>query len=303
MWIGCLLIITVFWSVLLRGWFQLWVCLEAAIIFSSPLLLSHKSATSRERIIKYYLIQTIRGLLILVSFVAPLNTSIIILGALSLKLGLAPLFMWVPSIFSGQSYFSIFIISTFIKLPGFIILSHFWFKELWIVGVLRVVLGAIGGVVISRIKKLIAYSSINHSGWICLLGINNEGWGLYWVLYRVLTTIVLYSLHLINIKSTVQAFNYSKRRAYGLRVLFLSLAGFPPFLGFGLKLLVLSYLSIIRPGVVLILIITMGASLFYYIILFIYSWVQLNKRITLTNTTKLIVFCVSINLLGLCILY
>jgi NADH-ubiquinone oxidoreductase chain 2 len=130
-----------------------------------------------------------------------------------------------------------FFLITWQKLAPLIILSYFIRLNLLIFIIFSSILfGRLGGINQTSLRKLIAFSSINHLGWIIAGIINNENtWIIYFIFYSFLNFSIVYifdNFKLFNINQTFKMFHSNKFINTSLFILLLSLGGLPPFLGF-----------------------------------------------------------------------
>lgn len=151
-------------SISIVSWFRVWASIEIMILTIIPLMVSPSNSISNESAIKYFLVQVLRGLLYLSAVISLLDLEWVFVMALRFKLGLAPFHFWVPHVFSGFDYSLLWVVSRVIKLPGLLLIQHS--RGVVVVGLaaLRVIVGTIRGVYLTNFKKLLAYSSVNHSG-------------------------------------------------------------------------------------------------------------------------------------------
>lgn len=188
----------------------------------------------------------------------------LILSGLLFKLGAAPFHMWVPEVYEGaptsvSMFFAvvpkvvIFALLYRICQNVFFDLSEEWFFVLFLSSALSLTFGSLGGLSQRRIKRLLAFSAINHVGYmlIGLMACTKFGaiaMSLYVVIYA-LTSVLIWSI-LISLET--YKFNkkdYSVRYigdlkgfveinpmlAFILAMTLFSLAGIPPMGGFFAK--------------------------------------------------------------------
>lgn len=131
-------------------------------------------------------------------------------------------------------------------------------------------IGAIGGLNQNSLRKLLAFSSINHIGWIISAIIFNENlWLVYFLIYTFLNICVIimfnkYKIFYLNQIYTL--FMGSTVIKFSLLTSLLSLGGLPPFLGFIPKWLIIQSLIFIKLNFINIFIICISLiTLFYYL--------------------------------------
>lgn len=246
-----------------------------------PLILNRSSAGSTERGLKYFIIQIISGLVVLTIIVSDRASRILLELIIILKLGGFPFFIWVPHVYRGLSYYRLGLIGTLLKLPSLIIFRALASSVvIFLAGVSSILIGSITGVLLTRVKKLLAYSSVSQSGWLIILAFQTNEWGLYFIIYRLITIVALIWLNLNRFKRTYQIIRQSKSHISITIIILIRLAGFPPTLGFNLKIFSLSNIIVSYPGLVLLVIGRLVVRVYYYFSMFIHSWLLINKPVT-----------------------
>lgn len=223
---------------------------------------------------------------------------VFLVAGLAFKLGAAPFHMWVPDVYHGSPTAVTLILGAAPKLAAFAItlrllvdglhgLAADWQPMLMILAVLSLAVGNLTAIVQSNFKRMLAYSTISHTGFI-LLGLlsgvvegkpeaaaNAYGASLFYMLTYVLTTLASFGIILLLSRQGFECEQIddlkglnrrSPWRAAIILVLMFSLAGLPPMVGFAAKLVVLQ--AVIDAGhiglaVVAVLFSLIGA--FYYL--------------------------------------
>lgn len=210
------------------------------------------------------------------------------------KLALAPFHIWSPDVYESSLTSSTVFFTVLPKLSLFVLLIRI-FQIVYpcvlessknfivFIGLISVIVGSFAGLEVRKVKSLLAYSSIGHMGYILLASsiFTFEGYHTtisYLVVYTI-TSVCIWSIFLalkikkVNLKKT----NKDLSDFSGLNtsnpvlscvfaVVLLSLAGFPPLLGFYVKLKV--FFSLIHQAeyfVSSIAIFCSVISTFYYI--------------------------------------
>nr|WNO18575.1 NADH dehydrogenase subunit 2 [Neolepetopsis sp.] len=286
------------------NWMLIWVGLEINLIGFATLMICSGSKGCSEGGIKYFIIQSLGSVLVLISVILSewglwwqsilLNSwlmmsdsiinylkmvSFFIFGVgLLLKIGSFPFYSWVPQVVSMVDSWSLcFILLTWQKLaPLIIIVYTFSNFEALGVGFLLILVGALSGLVggicgmgETRISNLLAYSSIGHTGW--LIFSCSHGFGVflsYFFVYFFVSLIVFMILWKMGTTHMMSLFDLNKN-SFVFWVFFicvLSLGGLPPFLGFLGKWLVM--VESVKCGMWMEMsILLMGSlfSIFYYL--------------------------------------
>nr|QOJ45002.1 NADH dehydrogenase subunit 2 [Allobates paleovarzensis] len=269
-------------------WILAWVGLEINTLAIIPLMTKNPHPRSIEAATKYFLTQAAASTLIL--FASIFNawllgewainnlmnpvSMIFLLIAISTKLGLAPFHFWMPDVLQGLTLQTGWILSTWQKLaPMAIFLQLSQSLNLILImtiGLLSIMIGGWGGVNQNQIRKILAFSSIAHLGWmIAILKISPQLSILNFSLYIIMSSTLFYTFIIINSTNISQlATTWTKVPALTALSLLslLSLSGLPPLTGFMPKWLIAQ--EMIKQDLILIsfvmLMLTL-LSLFFYL--------------------------------------
>ena len=104
-----------------------------------------------------------------------LGLALILIG-LGFKVAVAPFQIWTPDVYEGAPTPVTALFSAGPKAAAFALLlrifatvpaaTHFWFWAFWVLAVLTMFAGNLGALVQTNVKRLLAYSSIAHAGYI-----------------------------------------------------------------------------------------------------------------------------------------
>nr|AHY24155.1 NADH dehydrogenase subunit 2 [Saurida undosquamis] len=245
-------------------WLLAWMGLELNTMAILPLMAQSHHPRAIEATTKYFLTQATAAAMILFASTTnawvlgewniqltshPLATTMVIL-ALSLKIGLAPMHFWLPEVLQGLDLTTGLILSTWQKLAPFALilqLSTINPKLLVFLGLTSTLVGGWGGLNQTQTRKILAYSSIAHLGWmILILKFTPHLTLLALLLYIIMTSSVFLTLKLNN-SMTINALATSWTKAPAISTIapltLLSLGGLPPLSGFMPKWLILQELT------------------------------------------------------------
>nr|AQU14904.1 NADH dehydrogenase subunit 2 [Pachydactylus maculatus] len=268
-------------------WLLAWLGLELNTLSILPMIISPQHPRATEATTKYFLIQTTAAALIL--FASTMNAwqtgtwdmtlsssttaNAILLAAILLKMGVAPAHLWYPDIIQGASLPMALIISTWQKLAPLTLLyttiNHLSPATLMLTGLLSVFTGGWAGLNQTQTRKILAFSSIAHMGWLMLtLTINPHLTTLTMAIYLLMTTTMFLCLITTNTKTLHDlgtAWPHSPPLMAATTVTLLSLGGLPPLTGFMPKLLILKELTLTGLTMVSTLLALMSLpSLYFY---------------------------------------
>ena len=188
---------------------------------------------------------------------------VFILAGLAFKISSVPFHMWTPDVYEGAptpvtAFFAaapkMAAMAVIIRLlfDGFPAASGQWKQVLIFMAIASMVLGAFAGIAQTNIKRLMAYSSIGHMGYV-LAGLaaggaeGLRGAVIYLVVYMVMTAGVFACIIAMRrdgraietIEDMAGLSRNNKGLAFALALLMFSLAGIPPLAGFFAKYFVL----------------------------------------------------------------
>nr|UNI92189.1 NADH dehydrogenase subunit 2 [Scleropages jardinii] len=245
-------------------WLLAWMGLEISTIAILPLMTQQHHPRAIEAATKYFLTQATAAAVILFASTAnawalgdwnisqtshPLAVTIILL-ALALKIGLAPMHLWLPEVLQGLDLTTGLILSTWQKLAPFALIyqiaPHTNPTLLISLGVLSALVGGWGGLNQTQLRKLMAFSTIGHWGWVIIILHFSPSLALLnVVIYIAMTTAMFLSLKgmaATKINSLAMAWPKAPILTLLAMLCLLSLGGLPPLTGFMPKWLILQEL-------------------------------------------------------------
>nr|AMP43703.1 NADH dehydrogenase subunit 2 [Dialysis sp. KW-2016] len=277
-----------------NSWLSAWMGLEINLLSFIPLMIDNKNLMSNEAALKYFLVQAIASSILLFSIIFILMKEnlmdqiyfkmnyllYMLMTSLLLKSGAAPFHFWFPEIMEGLTWLNSLILMTWQKIAPLMLISYLLSNNITIIVLLSILIGSLGGLNQTSIRKIMAFSSINHLGWmLAAMMINENLWMLYFILYSYLSMILIYFFNLFKIFHMKQMFNLFfnfKIIKFLLLMNFLSLGGLPPFLGFFPKWLIIQYLITNNYLLMLIMMILMTLITLYFYLRMCYSAFMMN---------------------------
>ena len=233
-----------------------------------------------ERGLKYYLLQTFRGLLFIISWALPAPLLPLLVLSIILKLGVFPFRFWVVPILSFQPWVNLGLLSTLIKVPPFLVLQQTYAPQILLL--ITIIHGVILTLYLLKVKAIIAASRLINTRWIGLLS-NRSVWLQFMSLYTIillLTLLLVQEITTLNYKSSSTLHPSSPFLFLSL----CSLAGVPPLTGFSLKWVTLTEV-VERVGLLSIVVITiLRLRVFFYLSLTLRSQLLIKCYLTPSNT-------------------
>jgi NADH-quinone oxidoreductase subunit N len=217
---------------------------------------------------------------------------VFIVAGLGFKLGAVPFHMWVPDVYHGAPTAVTLFIGSAPKLAAFGFIMRLlvqglgaeqllgeWQQMLIVMAVLSLAVGNITAIAQTNLKRMLAYSTISHMGFL-LLGIlsgdlNGYGSGMFYVVVYVLMNLGSFGMIMLLSRRGFEAENLDDFKglnarspwfAFVMLLLMFSMAGAPPTVGFYAKLSVLQ--AVINAGYLWLAVVAVLFSLvgaFYYL--------------------------------------
>lgn len=246
-------------------WFLAWVGLELNTLAIIPILAKHHHPRATEAATKYFIIQaTASSIILFSSIINAWNTGTwditqlttqptptILLIALAIKLGLAPMHFWLPEVIQGTDIITALIIATWQKLPPIALLyltsNQFQMILLSLLAISSTLIGGWSGLNQTQLRKIIAFSSIGHLGWIISIPlISQKLLILTLIIYLLITTSIFIILITSTTKTTKDLgiiWTTSPTLSSIIIITLIALGGLPPLTGFIPKWLILKELT------------------------------------------------------------
>jgi len=253
-----------------------------------------------------------------------------VIVGIGFKFGAVPFHMWVPDVYEGARSPVTLYIGTAPKLAALAMtlrilvdalggLHDVWADMIMVVAVLSLILGNVIAIVQSNIKRMLAYSTIAHVGFILLSIFTGTEQGYAAALFYTLTYVVsaagAFGMIILLSRRGYEAENLSDFKGLNARspwfalmmmFLMLSMAGIPPLIGFFGKLNAIS--AVLTSGytglaVVMVLASVVGAYYYLRVIWYMYFEDATDKAVLQASTdTRIVLSLNGLAVLGLGIL-
>ena len=223
---------------------------------------------------------------------------VFLVSGLAFKLGVVPFHMWIPDVYQGAPTAVTLFIGTAPKLAAFAMamrllvyglfeLADQWQAMLMILAVLSIALGNLAAISQTNLKRMLAYSTISHMGYMLLglisgvaagdrhFALNAYSSAMYYTVSYVLMSLGTFGMILLLSRPGFEAENLDDFKGLNQRspwfaammaMLMFSMAGVPFFIGFFAKFSVL--LAVVDTGHVWLAVVAVFFSLigaFYYL--------------------------------------
>ncbi len=248
---------------------------------------------------------------------------VLLIIGLGFKVASAPFHMWAPDVYQGAptpvtafmavgpkaaafaAFFRVFA-------EAFPEMSPSWETLLSIIAVLSMFVGNLGAIMQTNIKRMLAFSSISHAGYILMAVIAKSPLGssslLFYMLSYTFMTFGVFGIVIIlgrKGEDTLEIENYSGLAykhpviALSMTIFLLSLGGLPPFAGFVAKFFIFS--AAIQEGLlalVIIAVLNSAISFYYYLKVVVFMYMKESEAEFKISLTPMTVFVILIGVIG-----
>ncbi len=227
---------------------------------------------------------------------------VLLLIGFGFKVAAVPFHMWAPDVYQGAptpitAFMAVgpkaAVLAAFYRVfaDGFHGVAASWEMALMVVAVLSMFIGNLGAIMQTNIKRLLAYSSISHAGYLLIAIIARNSLGasslLFYMLTYLFTTFGVFGIVIIlgrKGNENLEMENYSglgykhPLLALSMAIFLLSLGGLPPFAGFVGKFYVFS--AALQEGYVTLVVLAVlnsAISFYYYLKVIVYMYMTDQK--------------------------
>ncbi|YP_009050554.1 NADH dehydrogenase subunit 2 (mitochondrion) [Zootermopsis nevadensis] len=311
-------------SISSNSWFGAWMGLEINLLSFIPMMMEKKNIYTTEASLKYFIVQAgASSMLLFMVMMSAMEESMLINSdnlytqmlmntPLLLKGGVAPMHWWFPGVMEGLNWNNCLILMTLQKSAPLSLISYQINNDMFLemIIVTSVMIGAIGGLNQTSLRKIMTYSSINHTGWMMSAMITgNDMWVTYFTIYSMLTLTVVSIVKTTKLSFVNQMAMTEKKNKLTKFLVFtsiLSLGGLPPFLGFMPKWMVIQAMMTNEMKTTATMMVLMSVVTLYYYMRMTYSSLMMLHLETkwliaqpINKTPKHIILLTSISITGL----
>nr|AUO29227.1 NADH dehydrogenase subunit 2 [Enallagma cyathigerum] len=286
-------------------WLMMWIGLEMNLMSFIPLMNSNKTPYESEASMKYFMVQAMASMMLLMSLILSefimfdkKMIYLIFLVSMFIKMGAAPFHMWFPGVMQGLSWFNCMLLMTWQKIAPMVMTSYILTTGMLsnMIILMSVIIGAVGGFNQTSIRKIMAYSSISHIGWMIMaMLMSSSYWMMCFMFYSVLsiTVVILMNNNSLFYLSQIFSMKMESSMKFSLFMTILSLGGLPPFLGFMPKWMIIQNCIYFESKMLIIIMIMTTMITLYFYLRMTYSAFTMNNQAVAwmnQNNNKSIIF-------------
>nr|AUW38572.1 NADH dehydrogenase subunit 2 [Brachyplatys subaeneus] len=224
------------------SWMGMWMGMEMNMMSFIPLIKKKGSKDSSEAMMIYFLTQSVSSSVMMFSIImmnmyTSSNNMIdsLLISSLMVKMGAAPFHMWIPEIMTKLSWNTCMVLMTWQKMAPLSVMSNIKTSNIMIISmVMSVIVGSMGGLNQTSLKKIMGYSSINHMGWMISLNKIQSNWMMYMLIYSlmIMMTCTIFKKHNMMFINQINNMEMTMTEKMSIITSMLSLGGMPPLIGF-----------------------------------------------------------------------
>nr|ALC75726.1 NADH dehydrogenase subunit 2 [Phoca groenlandica] len=246
-------------------WLLTWIGFEMNMLAIIPILMKNYTPRATEASTKYFLTQATASMLLMMGIIInlmfsgqwtiskipnPIASGLVTI-ALAMKLGMTPFHFWVPEVTQGISLSSGMILLTWQKIAPLSVLYQISPsinpKLLITMAIASVLIGGWGGLNQTQLRKILAYSSIAHMGWMAVILTYNPTLMILNLTIYITMTLSTFMLFMHNSSTTTlslsNTWNKLPLMTSLILMLMMSLGGLPPLSGFVPKWMIIQELT------------------------------------------------------------
>nr|YP_009271872.1 NADH dehydrogenase subunit 2 [Xylotrechus grayii]AIW58306.1 NADH dehydrogenase subunit 2 [Xylotrechus grayii] len=289
------------------SWFSMWMGLEINLLSMIPLMTNPQNSYPSESALKYFITQALASSIVLFTIIMMMNTNesapqdsenlfmMIMNSALLTKLGAAPFHFWFPEVMEGLNWFNCLIMLTWQKIAPMIMIMYNMNTTVFFSSIIIIssMISGILGLNQTSLRKIMAYSSINHIGWMIAAMHSQKIWFIYFTVYVIISVniiVIFMQNKIFYINQLHNILNQSKMLKILFMMNFLSLGGIPPFLGFLPKWLTVNSLVNMNFYMISFILIVLTLVTLYFYLRITFSTLTILSTETILNKIQVKTF-------------
>nr|Q5Y4Q9.1 RecName: Full=NADH-ubiquinone oxidoreductase chain 2; AltName: Full=NADH dehydrogenase subunit 2 [Bos grunniens]AAU89107.1 NADH dehydrogenase subunit 2 [Bos grunniens] len=245
-------------------WLLVWIGFEMNMLAIIPIMMKNHNPRATEASTKYFLTQSTASMLLMMAVIINLMfsgqwtvmklfnpmASMLMTMALAMKLGMAPFHFWVPEVTQGIPLSSGLILLTWQKLAPMSVLYQIFpsinLNLILTLSILSILIGGWGGLNQTQLRKIMAYSSIAHMGWMTA-SLHTPYYTLLNLIIYITMTSTMFTMFMANSTTTTLSLSHTWNKTPIMTILILatllSMGGLPPLSGFMPKWMIIQEMT------------------------------------------------------------
>nr|AMY95726.1 NADH dehydrogenase subunit 2 [Budorcas taxicolor bedfordi]ATL15349.1 NADH dehydrogenase subunit 2 [Budorcas taxicolor bedfordi] len=246
-------------------WLLIWIGFEMNMLAIIPIMMKKHNPRATEASTKYFLTQSTASMLLMMAIIINLmfsgqwtvmklfnpTASMLMTMALAMKLGMAPFHFWVPEVTQGTLSIYWLNLKTWQKLAPMSVLyqvsQSINLNMILTLSILSIMIGGWGGLNQTQLRKIMAYSSIAHMGWMTAILPYNPTMTLLNLIIYIIMTSTMFTLFMANSTTTTLSLSHTWNKTPIMTILILitllSMGGLPPLSGFMPKWMIIQEMT------------------------------------------------------------
>nr|UPI55286.1 NADH dehydrogenase subunit 2 [Mezira sp.] len=279
-----------------NNWFSMWMGMEINLMSFIPILKMNNKESSNNMMI-YFLSQSMGSMLFLYTLLAtwltPSNHEQLMMSmimvSMMIKLGMPPAHTWMIMMLNNMDWMNCLLLMTVQKLAPMTVMYSMtnMVNETFIIVTIATIIGTIGGINQTSLRKMMGYSSISHTGWMVMLTTHNTLWMSYFTIYTMIVFMICFMLNNESIFFLNQLNMMKLNNKISFSINMISMSGLPPMMGFVPKWIAIQYLINSNMTVIaFIMVMTSLLSLYFYMTMVLPSLTMESTTIKMMPKTE-----------------
>nr|QWS05458.1 NADH dehydrogenase subunit 2 [Zecheuna tonkinensis] len=215
-----------------------WMMMEINMISFLPIMT--KSNKMKDQTMKYFIIQSMASSMMLMSMLmnscieTPINTSIMMMTSMLMKLGLIPFHIWMPMIMNSMTWENCMMMTTIQKIIPIMLSSQMLSTKMTSLPmIMSLMIAPMSAMKQLSMKKIMAFSSITNTPWMIMSMTNSKNqFMMFFMIYSTITIMIMKKFKKMNMMYVNQINMTKIKEKVSILILWMSMSGMPPTTGF-----------------------------------------------------------------------
>nr|QPM99863.1 NADH dehydrogenase subunit 2 [Haemaphysalis hystricis] len=266
-----MIMLTIIISISSNNWFIFWIMMEMNMMMFIPIMKGNKKENCNS-MITYFIMQSFSSIMFFMGSCMTMMNLILINEmliniSLMIKLAMIPFHFWLISISETLEYDSFMIILTIQKMIPLFILSNVKSDISFYISLMSILCSSFMIYNLKLFKKILVFSSISHLSWMIISMYSSSNfWISYMLIYfiMILSIIKLMKYNKMNSIENLVNIKMLNSEKMSIIMMLMSLGGMPPFMGFLIKFIAITFIIKYSTITMIILILSSLVNIFIY---------------------------------------